>query len=77
LSGGQAETLFDLGLAVEVAELPADLAALDMLLEDRALRAPIEAAWAVEHRDHGRPVDRDGPVRGVDDRQGAVGWLGL
>jgi hypothetical protein len=28
LSGGQAESLFDLGLPVEVAELPADLAAL-------------------------------------------------
>ena len=48
LSGGQVESLFDLGLPVEVAELPADLAALDRLLECRALLAPIEAAWAVE-----------------------------
>ncbi len=56
LSGGQAESLFDLGLPVEVAELPADLAALDRLLDDRALLAPIEAAWAAEHRDRGRPT---------------------
>ena len=32
LSGGQVESLFDLGLPVEVRELPADLAALDRLL---------------------------------------------
>ena len=37
LSGGQCESLFDLGLPVEVCELPADLAALDRLLDDRAL----------------------------------------
>jgi hypothetical protein len=34
--------VFDLGLPVEVAELPADLAALDRLLDDGALLAPIE-----------------------------------
>jgi transposase, IS5 family len=53
--GGQAESLFDLGLPVEVAELPADLAGLDRLLDDRALLAPIAAAWAATARDHGRP----------------------
>ena len=37
LSGGQVESLFDLGLPVEVRELPADLAALDGLLADPAL----------------------------------------
>ena len=37
LSGGQVESLFDLGLPVEVRELPEDLAALDVLLADPAL----------------------------------------
>ena len=46
LSGGQAESLFDLALPVEVVELPADLAALDGLLEDPDVLAPIAAAWA-------------------------------
>jgi len=55
LSGGQVETLFDLGLPVEVADLPRDLAALDRLLEAPGLLAPIEAAWAIEARRHGRP----------------------
>ena len=45
LSGGQVESLFDLGLPVEVRELPADLAALDGLLADPALLAPVERAW--------------------------------
>jgi transposase, IS5 family len=58
LSGGQAESLFDLGLGlpVEVAELPADLAGLDRLLDDPDLLAPIAAAWDVAARDHGRPT---------------------
>jgi IS5 family transposase len=56
LSGGQVECLFDLGLPVEVGELPADLAALDRLLEDAAVLGPIEAAWQVGHRDRGRPT---------------------
>ena len=55
LSGGQAESLFDLGLAIEVVELPVDLAGLDRLLADRGLLAPIEAAWAQTSRDFGRP----------------------
>jgi len=38
LSGGQAESLFDLGLPVEVAELPADLAALDARSPSRDAR---------------------------------------
>jgi hypothetical protein len=44
LSGGQVESLFDLGLPVAVAELPADLAAVDRLLADPAVLAPIEAS---------------------------------
>jgi hypothetical protein len=77
LSGGQVESLFDLGLPVEVAELPADLAALDGLLDDRALFAPIEAAWAVEHRDRGRPsipMDRFVRLMIVKARSGVWGY---
>jgi IS5 family transposase len=56
LWGGQVESLFDLGLPVEVRELPADLAALDRLLEDPALLAPVEAAWDQAARGFGRPT---------------------
>src|SRR3954447_23544544 len=56
LSGGQVESLFDLGLPVEVRELPADLAALDGLLADPALLAPVEAAWDAAARAFGRPT---------------------
>jgi IS5 family transposase len=55
LIGPQAECLFDVGLPVEVWELPADLAALDVLLEDRVLVAPIWRSWAVAARCEGRP----------------------
>jgi IS5 family transposase len=56
LSGGQVESLFDLGLPVEVRELPADLAALDRLLADSALLEPIERVWEQSARGHGRPT---------------------
>jgi len=56
LSGGQVESLFDLGLPVEVRELPADLAALDRLLADPALLAPVERAWDAAARGFGRPT---------------------
>jgi transposase, IS5 family len=56
LSGGQVESLFDLGLPVEVRELPADLAALDRLLDDPALLAPVEAVWEESARGFGRPT---------------------
>ncbi len=56
LSGGQVETLFDLGLPVEVRALPADLAALDRLLGDPALLAPVERAWDAAARGFGRPT---------------------
>ena len=56
LSGGQVESLFDLGLPVEVRELPADLAALDRLLVDPALLEPVERAWDQAARGHGRPT---------------------
>ena len=51
LSGGQVESLFALGLPVAVAEMPADLAALDGLLAGPGVLAPIEASW-----DDGRAV---------------------
>ena len=56
LSGGQVESLFDLGLRVEVRELPADLAGLDVLLGDPALLVPVEAAWDAAARGFGRPT---------------------
>jgi hypothetical protein len=39
LAGGQVEWLLDLGSPLEVRELPVDLAALDELLDDRAVTA--------------------------------------
>jgi transposase, IS5 family len=56
LSGGQVESLFDLGLPIEVRELPADLAALDRLLGDPALLEPVERAWGQAARGRGRPT---------------------
>ncbi|HEX6471047.1 MAG TPA: transposase [Streptosporangiaceae bacterium] len=50
------ESLFDLGLPVEVRELPADLAALDALLADPALLAPVRAAWDQAAVGFGRPT---------------------
>jgi transposase, IS5 family len=55
LVGSQVECLFDLGLPVEVPELPADLAAIDMLLGDPGLLAPVVAAWDEAARGFGRP----------------------
>jgi IS5 family transposase len=56
LAGRQVESLFDQLLPMEVRELPQDLAALDRLLADRLLLAPIERAWEQTARDHGRPT---------------------
>ena len=56
LSGGQVESLFDLGLPVEVRELRADLGVLDRLLSDPALLAPVVAAWDGAARNFGRPT---------------------
>jgi IS5 family transposase len=61
LSGGQVESLFDEVLPIEVRELPADLAALDRLLADPGLLAPVERAWDAAARAFGRPsvpIDR-------------------
>ncbi|MBA3659867.1 MAG: transposase [Gemmatimonadales bacterium] len=75
MSGGQVESLFDLGLPVEVAELPADLAGLDRLLDDAALLAPIEAAWVASAREFGRPsVPMDRLVRLMVVKARSGGW---
>ena len=56
LSGGQVESLFDLGLPACVADLPADLAAVDVLLSEPGVLAPIEASWTVDAVAFGRPT---------------------
>src|SRR6476619_6098524 len=56
LSGGQVESLFDLGLPVALTELPADLAAVDGLLSARWVLASIEAVWEPDARAFGRPT---------------------
>jgi transposase, IS5 family len=48
LSSGQVESLWDEVLPVWVRALPADLAALDVVLRDPALFAPIVAFWECE-----------------------------
>jgi hypothetical protein len=60
LQAAQAETLWDEALPVEVRELPDDLAALDRLLCDRALLAPIVAHWRREVLETRRAVLIDG-----------------
>jgi transposase, IS5 family len=60
LWSGQAESLWDEALPVEVRELPADLAALDELLSDPELLAPIVAHWRGEVVETGRAVLTDG-----------------
>jgi IS5 family transposase len=63
LVGGQAETLWDEALPIEVRQLPADLAALDVLLSDPGLLAPFVEHWqreaqlsGVSAAGHGRPT---------------------
>ncbi len=60
LLAGAAECLWDEALPVEVRELPEDLAALDGLLSDPGLLAPIEALWRREFEQTGRSVLSDG-----------------
>jgi IS5 family transposase len=56
LFAGQAESLWDEALPVEVRELPEDLQAVDVLLRDPALLEPISASWKQEAVAHGRPT---------------------
>ncbi len=60
LLAGQPESLWDEALPVEVRELPADLAALDRLLGDPGLLAPIVAHWQREVRETRRAVLTEG-----------------
>jgi transposase, IS5 family len=56
LSDGQVESLWDEVLPGEVRELPQDLAALDVLLRDVELFAPISSDWRREAVSQGRPT---------------------
>jgi transposase, IS5 family len=56
LAGVQVESLWDGVLPDEVRELPEDLQALDVLLADPGLLAPIAASWQQEAVVHGRPT---------------------
>ena len=60
LLAGQAESLWDEALPIEVRGLPADLAALDRLLGDSGLLAPIVAHWRREVIETRRAVLTDG-----------------
>jgi transposase, IS5 family len=60
LWSGQAESLWDEALPVEVRELPEDLAALDRLLSYPELLAPIVAHWRREVEQTQRAVLTDG-----------------
>jgi transposase, IS5 family len=56
----QPESLWDESLPVEVRELPADLAALDVLLSDQELLWPIVECWQREFQETGRLVLTEG-----------------
>jgi hypothetical protein len=60
LLAGRPESLWDEALPVEVRELPADLAALEGLLADPGLLAPIVAHWRREVLETRRAVLTDG-----------------
>jgi transposase, IS5 family len=72
------ESLWDEILPAEVKALPEDLAALDQLLCDPALLAPIAVRWerlladAGRHARRGTTDDRDGDLRPVDDHQASL-----
>jgi transposase, IS5 family len=56
LSAGQVESLWDEVLPDGVRALPADLQALDRLLSDPGLLAPISASWQQQALAYGRPT---------------------
>jgi transposase, IS5 family len=60
LWAGQAESLWDEALPVEVRQLPEDLAALDGLLSDPDVLAPLVAHWRREVAETRRAVLTDG-----------------
>jgi hypothetical protein len=55
LAAAGVEQLWDELLPLEVRELPDDLAALDALLSDPGLLAPIADSWETTARERGRP----------------------
>jgi transposase, IS5 family len=74
LSAGQVESLWDEMLPEGVRELPEDLRALDELLADPALVAPITASWREQARTLGRPtISMQSYVRLMVVRQ-RTGW---
>jgi transposase, IS5 family len=60
LWAGQAESLWDDALPIEVKELPADLAALDAVLSDPELMMVLLERWRQEVVETGRAVLTDG-----------------
>jgi transposase, IS5 family len=60
LLADQPECLWDDALPLEVKELPADLAALDVLLADHEVLWPLVERWRREFRDTGRLVLTEG-----------------
>ena len=60
LLAGQPECLWDDALPIEVRELPADLAALDVVLADPEVLMPLVERWRQEFRDTGRLVLTEG-----------------
>jgi transposase, IS5 family len=60
LLAGQPECLWEDALPVEVKELPADLAALDVLLGDHEVLWPLVERWRREFQDTGRAVLTEG-----------------
>jgi len=60
LRAGQAETLWDEALPIEVRELPEDLAQLDVLLGGEEFYAPIVEHWRREMVETGRSVLTEG-----------------
>jgi IS5 family transposase len=60
LVAGQAESLWDEALPIEVRELPDDLAALDRLMADAGLLTPIVERWQREVVVTGKSVLREG-----------------
>ena len=60
LLADQPECLWDESLPIEVKELPADLAALDVLLADHELLCPLVERWRRKFRETGRLVLTEG-----------------
>ena len=80
VDAGRQGCLVESLLAADIALLPASLAAIDVLLDDLGVYAPIYALWVARDAklgnrcaDRRAPDDRDGDVCAVDGAQGAHG----